>query len=82
MKTVPLPLTCFMRVAMPVTSCIKATCYNYLSLLVKGDKIVRPCDRHSNETATVRKYATKYKHMQKWMIEFLRKIENRVIKIA
>ena len=34
-------------------------------LLVKGDDIVQPCDRHSNETVTLRKHVTKYKHMQK-----------------
>ena len=38
-------------------------------LLVKGEEIVRPCDRHSNETVT-RKHVTKYKHMQKWMSNF------------
>ena len=37
---------------------------------------------HSNETATVIKHVTKYKHMRKWMVVFLGKFENRVIKIA
>ena len=50
--------------------------------LVKGDKIVRPCDRHSNETVTLKKHVTKYKHKQKWMVEFFGKFENRGIKIA
>ena len=49
---------------------------------MKGDEIVRPFDRHSNETATVRKHVTKYKHMRKWMLVFLGKLENRFIKIA
>ena len=49
---------------------------------MKGDEIVRPCDRHSNETVTLRKHFTKHKHTQKWMVDFLRKIENRCIKIA
>ena len=31
---------------------------------------------------TLRKHVTKYKNMQKWMIEFPRKFENRGIKIA
>ena len=48
---------------------------------MKGDEIVRPYERHSNETVTLRKHVTKYKHMRKWMVEFLRKIENRGIKI-
>ena len=50
--------------------------------LVKDDEIVQQCDQHSNETATLRKNVTKYKHMQKWMVEFLIKFENRVIKIT
>ena len=33
-------------------------------------------------TVTLRKNVSKYKNMWKWMIEFLRKIENRGIKIA
>ena len=49
---------------------------------MKGDEIVRPCDRHSCETVTLRKHVAKYKKMQKLMIEFLRKLENRGIKIA
>ena len=35
------------------------------------------CDRHSNETVTLRKHVTKYKNMQKWMVEFLRKYKGR-----
>ena len=31
------------------------------------------CDRHSNETGTLRKPVTKYKNIRKWMVEFLRK---------
>ena len=48
----------------------------------KGDEIVRHYDRHSNEIVTLRKHVTKDKHMQKWMVEFLRKFENRGIKIS
>ena len=70
---------------MLVTSCIKDTCSN-LSLSIisegKGDEIVRPCDRHSNETVTFRKHVSKYKNMRQWMVEFLRIFENRGIKIA
>ena len=47
---------------------------------MKGDEIVRPCDRHSIETVTIKKHVTKYKSMRKWMVEFLRKFENRAIK--
>ena len=50
--------------------------------MVNGDQIVRPCDRLSNETVTLRKHITKYKRMWKWMVEFLRKIESRYIKNA
>ena len=49
---------------------------------MKGDKIIQPFDWHSNETATVRKHVTKYEHMQKLMLVFLGKFENRGIKIA
>ena len=49
---------------------------------MKGDEIVRLCDRHSNETVTTRKHVTKYKNLRKWTVEFLRKFENRGIKIA
>ena len=59
---------------------IRVPIYPYL--LVKGDEIVRPCDRHSNETVTLRKHATKYKNIRKWTIKFFRKFENRGIKIA
>ena len=49
---------------------------------MKGDEIVLPCDRHINETVTLRKHVTKYNYMRKWMVEFLRKFENRRIKIV
>ena len=49
---------------------------------MNGDEIFRPCNRHSNETVTFGKHVTKYKNMQKWIVEFLRKFENRGIKIA
>ena len=49
---------------------------------MKGDEIVRPFDRHSNETATVRIHVTKDKHIRKWMLVFLGKFQNRGIKIA
>ena len=47
-----------------------------------GDEIIRPCDRHSNETVTLKKHVTKYKHVWKYMVEFLSKFENRNIKIT
>ena len=49
---------------------------------MKGDEIVRPFDRHSNETGTVRIHVTKDKHIRKWMLVFLLKFQNRGIKIA
>ena len=49
---------------------------------MKGDEIVRPCDRHSSETATLKKHVTKYKNMRKWMVEFIQKIGIGGIKIA
>ena len=49
---------------------------------MKEDEIVQPCDGLSNETVTLRIYAPEYKHVRKWMVEFLRKFQNRGIKIA
>ena len=49
---------------------------------MKADEIVPPFDWHNNETATVKKHVTKYKHMRKFMLVFLGKLENRGIKIA
>ena len=48
--------------------------------LVKRVEIVRPCDRHSIETVTIRKHVTKYKTLRKLLVEFLKKIETRAIK--
>ena len=48
---------------------------------MNGDEIIRPCDRHSNETVTD-KTSYQYKNMRKLMVEFLRKFVNRCIKIA
>ena len=44
---------------------------------MKGDEIVRACDRQSNEIMTLRKHVAKYKHMRKWVVEFLSKSESR-----
>ena len=78
--------TCFLRLAVSLL-CL---CYNdamhvpiyALSNYTNGDEIVLPCDRCSKETATLRKHVTKYKNLRKWMVEFLRKFENRGINIA
>ena len=40
------------------------------------------CNRHSNETVTLRKHVSKTTNMRKRMIKFLREFENRGIKIA
>ena len=50
--------------------------------LAKGDEIVQCFNRCSNETVTLRKHVTKYKHMHTWMVEFFKKFENLGIKIA
>ena len=50
---------------------------------MNGDEVfVLPCDRHSIETVTLGKHVTKYKNIRKWMVDFLRKFENRAIKIG
>ena len=54
----------------------------YPYLISEGDEIVRACDWHRNETVTLTKHVTKYKYVQKWMVEFLRKSQSRVIKIT
>ena len=51
-------------------------------IIVKGDEIVRHCDRHSSETVTLREQVYKYKNMHKWIVEFFRKFENSSIKIS
>ena len=44
---------------------------------MKGDEIVRACERYSNETVIVKIHVTKYKNMRKFMVEFLGKSESR-----
>ena len=51
-------------------------------LIIEGDEIVRACDRHWDETATLTKQVTKYKYMRKWTVEFLSKSQSLVIKIV
>ena len=47
---------------------------------MKAAEIVCPCDRHSNETATLRKHVTKYKNMRKWMSNFSENLRIMAIK--
>ena len=54
----------------------------YLYQISEGDEIVRDCDRHRNETATLGKHANKCKYMWKWIIEFLSKSQSCGIKFA
>ena len=54
----------------------------YPNLISDGKRNCATYDRLSNETVTLRKYITKIKNMRKLMVEFLRKFENRGIKIA
>ena len=49
---------------------------------MKGDEIVRAGDRYSSETVTPEKNITKYKHVRKWMVEFLSEPKIRGIKIT
>ena len=39
-------------------------------------------NRHNKKSMNLKKYDSKYKNMQKWMIEFPRKFENRGTKIT
>ena len=77
-------VTCFLKIMVSLLFRLQAVSKIYVPiypyLISEGDEIVRPCDRHSNETMTLRKHVTKYKHTWIWMFEFLRKFENRCIK--
>ena len=55
--------------------------FQFIPISYNGDEVIQPCARHSNEPVTLTKHITKYKHMRKWMVEFLRKFKNRGIKI-
>ena len=85
---IPLYLvTCFLRVTVSFLR-LSQTLNNFVSpihfpiKLEKGDEIVRDCDRYTNKTVTLRKHATKYKHMRKWIVDLLSKSESRGNKIA
>ena len=52
----------------------------YPYLITEGDEIVPPCDRHSNETVTLRKHVAKYKHMRKWA-KFLKQMRIVALKL-
>ena len=49
---------------------------------MKGDEIVRACDRHNNETVTLKKHVIKYRNMRKYIVEFFSKYESRGDKIV
>ena len=78
---------CFLRVTvsslcrLQVASKIPVPIYPCL-IISEGRRNCSTFDHHSNETATVRKHVTKSKHMQKFMLVFLIKFQNRGIKIA
>ena len=80
-------VTCFLRVSISLLCRLQAVSKIHIpiypnGIIVKEDEIVRPCDRHSNETVTFRKHVTKYKNMRKWMVECRRKFESHGIYIA
>ena len=70
----------FVAIRLQAVSKIHVPIYPYL--ISEGDEIIRPCYRHRNETAILRKHVTKFKYIRKWMVEFLSKFENRGNKIA
>ena len=66
-------VACFFRVTVSLLCRLQQAVSTYMYqfipiLLVKGYEIVRPCDRHSNETVTLRTHVIKYKHIQKWIV--------------
>ena len=74
-------VTCFLRVAVSLQCRLQAVSNIHVPIYQRHE-IVQHCDRHSNETVTLKKHVTKYKNMHKWMIEFLSKFEKRGIKIV
>ena len=48
---------------------------------MKGDEIVRACDRLSNKVATLREHVTIYKKHEKWIFEFLANLRVVTIKL-
>ena len=49
---------------------------------MKGDENCSPLCPAEQRNRDSQKHVTKYKNMRKWMVEFLRKFDNRGIKIA
>ena len=49
---------------------------------MKGDEIFCACDRHSDETVTLRKIVAENEHVPKWMVDVLTNFESRGIKIG
>ena len=71
--------TCFLRVTVSLVCRLQAV--SKIHVPIYPCLIISEGRRHNNETATVRIHVTKYKHVRKFML-FLRKFENRGIKIA
>ena len=67
-------------VSVPVTRSSNFACLH--NKLEHARIIDEACNRHSNETVTLRKHVTKYMNMGKWMVEFFRKFKCRGTKIA
>ena len=68
-------------VAVPVTRSNNFVSLNKLEGYIGTCIFETACNRHSNETVTVKKHVSKYKNLRKWKIEFLRKFEHRGSKI-
>ena len=79
-------LTCFLRVSVSLLCRLHDVSMSHVSiypyLISEGKRNCSTWDRYSNETATLWKHVTKYENMQTLIFEFLKKLENRVFKIA
>ena len=79
-------VTCFLRVTVSLLCRLQAVSTKhvpiYPDLIGAGRRNCSTLWPAQNETVTVRKHVTKYKHMRTWIIEFLIKLENRCIKIT
>ena len=69
-------------VAMPVTICIEKTCSNYPYLISEWRRNYSTLCAAQQQNRDSQEHVTKYKHMRKYTVEFLRKLENRGIKIV
>ena len=60
----------------------KTVAHDVTCTFVKGDEIFLTCDRHSFETMAASKYITEFEQLQKLIVDFISKFQDRGIKIS